>query len=254
MTGLVSFTLFGDDPNDVYYEGAFQNARQYHTIFPDFDLWFYVGKSVPDSVIRKIKVINPRAEFDLIDEPEDQTATWWRYRALRHSNHDFILFRDVDSRLNDREISATREWLDSDFEYHVMRDHQYHGRQLLAGLWSIKRGAFGNHRNIPESITGDWYGTDQVALLTWVWPACRRRILAHIGCYHIFEKMDQRMPFSVPRSKEVPFVAQGFNGDGTLRYPEHFDKVDDDRDLLAREDIFLEKYRKGRDVSRTVQT
>lgn len=243
MGGLASFSLFGDDPNDVYFEGAIENAKLYKQFYSDVDLWFYVGRSVPDEVIQGIKAANSRASFDLVDEPENQTSTWWRYRALKHSNHDFILFRDVDSRLSEREISATEDWLESPWPYHVMRDHKFHGRQLLAGLWSIKQSAFIHHRKIPDSINDDYYGTDQVALLTWVWPACRRKILSHIGCYHIFEKMDQRMPFKVPRSKKVPFVAQGFNGDGTIRYPDHHSMVDTDEELRLRDDIFLEKYR-----------
>lgn len=249
MGGLVSFTLFGDDPNDVYFKGAVRHATQYHQEYPEMDLWFYIGRSVPDEVVKRIKMANPRAEFDYVSDIEDQTSTWWRYRALKHSNHDYILFRDVDSRLSRREMHATQEWLDSKWPYHVMRDHQFHGRQLLAGLWSIKKSHFQAHRNIPDSITGDWYGTDQVALLTWVWTICRRQILAHIGCYHIFEKMDQRMPFKVPRSKAVPFVAQGHNGDDTIRYPEHIPMVDSDAELLLRDDIFLEEYRVPRKVS-----
>ncbi len=247
--GLVSFSLFGDDPGDIYFKGAIENAKSYNKRFPNWDLWFYVGRSVPDSILQQIKAANGNSEFDLVDDFEDQTSTWWRYRALRHSDHDFILFRDVDSRLSDREVHATEEWVQqTKWPYHVMRDHQFHGRPLLAGLWSIKREAFHNHRKMPDSISGDYYGTDQTELLKYVWPVCKRLILAHIGCYHIFEKMDQRMPFKIPRSEETPFVAQGFNGDGTVRYPEHITRVDSD-DTLLRSDgvlhphIFQEEYR-----------
>lgn len=253
MKGLVSFVLFGDDPQDVYYAGAVKNAEIYKRNFPTWDLWFYVGRSVPDSVLADIKNANPNVSFDLVDEPEDQTSTWWRYRALKHSDHDFILFRDVDSRLCNREIWAVQEWLDSQYPYHAMRDHQYHGRQLLAGLWGVKRSYFAAHHNIPDRIDGDWYGTDQVALLTWVWPTCRRIIMTHIGCYHIYEKMDQRRPFSVPRSEEHPFVAQGFDANDKPRYPEHVDKVDSDAELRALEHIFLEEFRVPRAVSPFIQ-
>ena len=248
MSGLVSFSLFGDDSNRVYFEGAISNARAYAKQFPEWDLWFYVGRSVPDAVLQKIVSVNPRASFDLVDEPEDQCSTWWRYRAIKHSDHDFILFRDVDSRLCARETTAVQEWIESPYLYHAMRDHQYHGRPLLAGLWDIKREAYPNHRKLPDSITGDYYGTDQYQLLKYVWPVCIRRILTHIGCYQIFEKMDQRRPFIVPRSDKFPFVAQGFNGDGTVRYPEHSDKVDSDRELRGRDDIFMKEYRVPREM------
>lgn len=249
MIGLVAFSLFGDDPSNIYFGGAVKNARLYREHFPEWDLWFYIGRSVPDSVIREIKAVNDRASFDLIDEAEDQTSTWWRFRAIKHSGHDFILFRDCDSRLTTREMYAVNEWLESPFPYHAMRDHKFHGRVLLAGLWGLKREVLHQHRKIPDRIDGDYYGTDQVALLTWIWPACRRSILTHIGCYHIFEKMDQRRPFTIRRTPAVPFVAQGLNADDTVRYPEHHKMVDADSDLLARDDIFLEEFRVPRTLS-----
>jgi len=243
MRGLVSFSLFGDDPNDVYYHGAIRNAQMYRQRFEDWDLWFYIGRSVPDDVLTEIYKQNPNAKFDFVDEVEDQTSTWWRFRAVKHSDHDFILFRDVDSRPFLRETEAVKEWLESPFPYHCMRDHQYHGRQLLAGLWGIKRESFPALRRMPDSISGDYYGTDQIELLTWVWPDCRRKIMTHIGCYHIFEKMDQRRPFRVQRTSKEPFVAQGLNANEQPRYPEHTNKVDADRELRRRPDIFLEEYR-----------
>lgn len=249
MSGLVSFSLFGDDPQDVYYEGAIQNAKLYKQLYPNWDLWFYIGNSVPDRILQEIRSVNPRASFDLIDETEDQTSTWWRYRALKYSDHDFILFRDVDSRPWKRETTAVEEWLESPWPYHTMRDHRFHGRQLLGGLWGVKRKAFAHHHNIPDRITGDWYGVDQVALLTWVWVFCRRQILTHIGCYHIFEKMDQRRPFSVARTEAEPFIAQGLDANDKPRYPGHEKMIDADIELRKRDDIFLEEFRVPRKVS-----
>lgn len=246
MKGLVSFSLFGDDPNDCYYSGAIKNAERYHQIWPEWDLWFFVGRSVPDYVLSQIKALNPNVSFEFVDEPEDQTSTWWRFRAIKHSEHDFILFRDVDSRPILREVMAVEEWIESDpkqFPYHVMRDHQYHGRVILAGLWGLKRQAFYNHRAIPDRIDGDYYGTDQIALQALVWPVCKRVVMAHIGCYQIFEKMDQRRPFTVRRSEKEPFVAQGLDAKDNPRYPGHEQFVDSDLELRRRNDVFQEKYR-----------
>lgn len=250
MKGLVSFCLFGDDPNDIYYQGAIENAKKYWYWQPDWDLWFYVGKSVPDRVIAAIRAVNDNTHFEFVDEPENQTSTHWRFRALWHSNHDFIIFRDTDSRPCDREKAAVEEWLRSDYPYHTMRDHQFHGRPLLAGMWGIKRTNYSEATtSLPYELgqNEDFYGVDQIALQIHVWPHCKRKIMVHIGSYHIYEKMAQRRPFTVPRRKDG-FVAQGFNGDGSIRYPGHELHVDSDEELRARDDIFLEEYR----VSRTM--
>lgn len=246
MKGLVSFSLFGSDEFGVYHEGAVKNAALYHQIYPDWDLWFYTGASVPDDVINRIKEKNPNASFEFVDEPEDQRSTWWRMRAIKHSTHDFIIFRDVDSRPWRRETTAVDEWVESDskiYPYHVIRDHRYHGRVILAGLWGLKKEAYHNHRAIPDRIDGDFYGTDQIALQALIWTVCKRHVMAHLGCYQIFEKMDQRRPLTVRRSESEPFVAQGLDGDDNPRYPEHTPFVESDLEMRRRNDIFLEKYR-----------
>ena len=244
MRGVVSFCLFGDDPNGIYYEGAAKNAALYHKFHPEWDLWFYIGKSVPDKVLTRISDRNPRVVLEFVDGPENQTSTYWRQKAIWASDHDFIIFRDVDSRPCERELAAVDEWLRSDYDYHTMRDHNFHGRQLLAGLWGIKRRSYHELAGLPREIgqNEDFYGVDQIALSMHVWPKCRRKIMAHIGCYNIFERMDQRRPFSVSRD-ENSFVGQGFDGNDNIRYPGHESFVVPDRELRMREDIFLEQYR-----------
>lgn len=245
MRGVVSFCLFGDDPSDIYFQGAIKNAHLYSKWHPEWDLWFYVGKSVPDSVLSKIAAQNERVSIEVMDEPENQTSTYWRMNAVFHSDHDFILFRDVDSRPFQREKVAVEEWLASSYPYHAMRDHRFHGRQLLAGLWGVKREVFHELQSIPRSMgqNEDFYGVDQIALTMHVWPKCRRKILAHIGCYNIYERMEQRRPFTVPRTVNEPFVGQGFMGNNDIRYPGHEECVESDSDLRARQDVFLEEYR-----------
>jgi hypothetical protein len=51
---------------------------------------------------------------------------------------DAYVSRDLDSRLNAREISAVNEWIDSDKDFHFMRDHPYHGTTILGSGWGCK--------------------------------------------------------------------------------------------------------------------
>ena len=49
---------------------------------------------------------------------------------------DVFVSRDLDSRLNAREISAVKEWREhSDLSIHSMRDHPYHSIELLGASW-----------------------------------------------------------------------------------------------------------------------
>jgi hypothetical protein len=268
MKGLVSFTLFGDgtrllgtngniqgyqgESKDIYYGGAIKNAILYRQWQPSWSLRFYLGGTVPHSLEKELLLANPNCQFVRVEGNEDETATWWRMSAIKDAwDYDFIIFRDVDSRPWARERHAVEEWLGSDWTFHMMRDHNFHGRELMSGMWGIKREAYASLQHLPNQIDENYYGTDQIALLNSVWIVARRKILAHIGSYNIFERMSQRLPFRIPRSIEPlgRFVAQGVYADDTVRYPDHADKVTPDEELLLRDDIFLEEHRVPRKVS-----
>ena len=43
----------------------------------------------------------------------------------------------MDSRITQREVMATKEWLSSDLDFHIMRDHEQHGYITIpGGMWS----------------------------------------------------------------------------------------------------------------------
>ena len=46
--------------------------------------------------------------------------------------------RDLDSRLNDREEAAVKEWLYGSRAFHFMRDHPFHGTPILDCGWGCK--------------------------------------------------------------------------------------------------------------------
>lgn len=242
MSGLVSFCVFGDDPANIYYGGALENARLYRQWRPDWTLLFYMGTSVPKWLWRDLEAENPNCRFVLNEATENQTATYWRFLAVKQfPDADFILFRDVDSRPSDREKAAVTEWVcQNDYPYHMMRDHPYHGRHLMSGMWAIKKQAYHQIQNtLPDEIYDDYYQTDQIELEFKVWPYCRRQIMVHIGCYQIFERLPQRRPFTVAR-KPGEFVGQGYYADGKIRYPGHEDLVIPDAELMAVEPRFFE--------------
>lgn len=46
---------------------------------------------------------------------------------------DIVLTRDMDASITSREIVALNQWLESDYTFHVMRDHHIHNAYILAG-------------------------------------------------------------------------------------------------------------------------
>ena len=55
--------------------------------------------------------------------------------------------RDVDNRLNHREHRAVDEWIASGVPFHLMRDHLWHQRPILAY-------SFGGLRNVSPGMRG----------------------------------------------------------------------------------------------------
>ena len=51
---------------------------------------------------------------------------------------DIFISRDLDSRINDRELAAVHEWLESNKTLHSMRDHPWHTVPIMGGGWGSK--------------------------------------------------------------------------------------------------------------------
>lgn len=57
----------------------------------------------------------------------------FRYLVMLDPNVDVFISRDVDSLIFPREVDAVRQWLPSNYTFHLMRDHKGHGSIILAG-------------------------------------------------------------------------------------------------------------------------
>ncbi len=56
-----------------------------------------------------------------------------------HFQVETFLSRDLDSRINPREVAAVEEFLASDkAKVHVMRDHPAHVAFMMGGMWGAK--------------------------------------------------------------------------------------------------------------------
>ena len=57
----------------------------------------------------------------------------YRFLVLLDANVDVFISRDADSIITSREVEAVKQWLSSNYTFHVMRDHQLHYAVMLAG-------------------------------------------------------------------------------------------------------------------------
>lgn len=219
MTVAVSFSVFGVDPDDIYFRGAIKNAEMYAEIKPEWRCLFYVGRSVPGRVRQILSDVGNSTVIQHLG-PEDQRATFWRFLTLRDDSYDAYLFRDVDGRPLPRELSAVEDWLASGYQFHVMRDHPRHNVPMLAGMWGAKaKGAAALRKILPDSLKTSYYQVDQVYLRDHVWPIAQKSVLAHVGWNYYWDDTETRL-FPVDRD-QYNFVAEGHYGDDRLRFPDH---------------------------------
>jgi hypothetical protein len=176
---LISFSLYGT--KELYLCGAIENTRLALKLFPQWQVVFYVGSSVPAQT--RNELLNLGASVIDVSGPEDASAMFWRYRGLGQNNVDRVIFRDADSRLSEREKVIVEEWMSSSASLHIVRDHPFHTIPILGGLWGIQgKQSLALAANVFERYRrqfGSEYGSDQKFLAQHIYPAFRRDALAH---------------------------------------------------------------------------
>jgi protein O-GlcNAc transferase len=207
---VVSFSLWGDNPK--YTVGAIKNCELMNSVYPGWVSRFYIGTSTPLEVVRKLE--NLGAQVVMMKEPGDWRGMFWRFEAASDPNVDVMLSRDCDSRVNFREAAAVNEWLLSDKQFHIMRDHPWHGTPILGGMWGVK---YPFLKNINELMSkyekGDFWQVDQ-NFLKLLYPHIKEYCFVHDD---FFEKK----PWPTPRVG-LEFVGQVFDeNDNTVQ--EHLD-------------------------------
>lgn len=237
MKCLATFSLWGNKP--VYNVGAVKQARLYREW--GWDTIFYVGRSVPESTIDALASENA-VVISRNEDPEDQTATFWRFGAFQWGadKYDAIFSRDVDSRLSKREKMAITEFLDSSKTFHIIRDFPYHGVPILAGLFGAKKPLFPFLKeNLPSlppktfwvsvfnspwqgltnsDIKNDFYQVDQTWLRFHIYEEVKPYVFAH-DCYFGFERKRERQ--LLPARDPGDFIGKGFDENDQPRYPDH---------------------------------
>jgi hypothetical protein len=173
MKKIISFSLWGNDPK--YCVGAIKNAKLSKSIYPDWICRFYLHKDVPIEYLEKLYSID-KTEVIIKNSDADWTFTTERFCAIDEEDVSHVIFRDTDSRLNQREADAVNQWIKEDTAIHVMKDHPYHGSfPILAGMWGINKNKF--PFNMEESLgayeekkVSAQYYYDQIFLNNYIWP------------------------------------------------------------------------------------
>lgn len=213
MKKIISFSLWGDNP--TYTIGAIKNAELTPIIYPGWISRFYCGKSVPSFIIDELKKI-PTTEVVLMEEDGNWEGMFWRFYACEDA--EVMMSRDTDSRLDLREKFAIDEWLNSDKNFHIMRDHPYHRTEILGGMWGCRNGILKNMKTlIDEYKKGNFWQVDQNFLREKIYPIVKNDSFVHD---EFFNYSPNKKNFPTKRD-DGRFVGQAFDENDKQLHKEH---------------------------------
>jgi hypothetical protein len=193
MKKVVAYSLWGDHP--MYWIGALKNIELVNKFYPGFISRFYIDKNSRQDLIESIKGEN--VEVILVDSKDSFHGMFWRFWASEDPDVDIFLSRDCDSRISEREATAVNEWLKSDKDFHIMRDHPYHTVPILGGMWGCRNGLLRNIK-ISKQIE-NWNkfsekGVDQDFLGQVIYPYIRNKAIEHAEFNLIFGGEIRKFP------------------------------------------------------------
>jgi len=202
MTKVIAFSLWGKNPK--YTIGAIRNTELAKEIYPGWICRFYTGDDVSEDIENQL--VSNGAEVCKMDG-SSWNGMFWRFFAA--DSPDIMISRDTDSRLGWREKAAVDEWLASDKDFHIMRDHPYHATEILGGMWGVRNGLLSGIKDmIANYNTGSYdnkYQVDQNFLREIIWPLVKDKSFVHDPYFSTGHE------FPTERKNMQDFVGQVFN-------------------------------------------
>jgi hypothetical protein len=217
MKKVISFSLWGDSPK--YTVGAIKNAELAIKYYTDWKFKYYVGSSVPNQIVYYLETFS-NTEIVHKKDLGDWSSMFWRFETCYNDDSDLVIFRDTDSRISRREEIAVNEWIESDKNFHIMRDHPYHNFPILGGMWGMKKNNKYNLQLMLEDFVKNYaqnrYGTDYAFLGNILYPIIKEDCLVH-------DPIFENKPFPLTRN-ELEFIGQVFDeNNNTVK--EHLDAL-----------------------------
>lgn len=205
---VISFCLWGSEPR--YTVGLIKNIELASIFYPDWVCWVYIHHLVSRDIFdflltcKNVKTIT-------INTDEVVPTKFMLNRFLPILSFDVKCFisRDIDTRIQPREVLAVDEWLESNKTLHIMRDHPQHFPRILGGMYGIKCSDELSNFNWIDSINNFFTVNnnkkdDQDFLLAYIYSKFENERIVHdeIRKYEGFECK----PFPIPFEKNGLFV------------------------------------------------
>lgn len=222
MKRVITFSLWGNNP--TYTIGAVRNAEDAIKAYPDFECWFYVHEpSVPKEILDKLRSFSHTKIILKTGDLNTEKPMMWRFEAIDDPEVEIMMSRDTDTRIWLREQLAVKEWINSGAPFHIMRDHMWHGTQILGGMFGTRKLAkMPNWKSRMNQIVQVGHRDyDQTFLKQVVYPLVKDQAIIHAS-FHKWEP--HAKPFPIPFCPEFKFVGEYVYADES-RNQEHVNMI-----------------------------
>ncbi len=155
--------------------------------YPDWQCRFYVDADVPRTCIAYLR--DNGADIRNIEDEYPGIGLFQRFLVMNDPTVGRFLVRDCDARLSAAEADLVRQWIESGYPFHVVRDHVLHNELMIGCLWGGRTDCGIDivalmRRYFKFGPTAK-YGHDQRMLGLMLWPLIRSRCLVHDKHYRL---------------------------------------------------------------------
>ncbi|VIO68052.1 Beta-barrel assembly-enhancing protease [Bradyrhizobium ivorense] len=182
---VISFSLWGAAP--FYTYGAMINLVLSRTVYPGWICRFYVDATVPPACVAFLQ--GNGGDVRNIEDEYPHVGLFQRFLVMNDRAVGRFLVRDCDARLSTAEAELVRQWIESGYPFHAVRDHVMHNELMIGCTWA---GRTDCGLDIVELMRRYFqfgptakYGHDQRMLGLMLWPLIRSRCLVHDRHYRL---------------------------------------------------------------------
>jgi tetratricopeptide (TPR) repeat protein len=184
---VISFSLWGTAP--FYAYGAMINLVLARTIYPGWSCRFYVAADVPRTCVVFLR--DNGADVRNMEDEYPGVGLFQRFLVMNDPAVGRFLVRDCDARLSQGEADLVRQWIESDYPFHAVRDHVLHNELMIGCTWAGRTDCgidmvelMKRYFSVTSGPTAR-YGHDQRMLGLMLWPLIRNRCLVHDKYYRL---------------------------------------------------------------------
>lgn len=176
MKKIVSYSLYNNRPKDVI--NGIINCMLLPKIYPDWTGRFYVDDTIPSCIDKLLRTFE---HIEVVEMPHHKGSEAMLWRFLPAAEHNTAMIsRDADSWVSVREKACVDQWLASDKNFHIIRDHCYHSQKVMGGMWGVRNHILPKMKEEVDSFSqNNTY--DQGFLANVIYPNITHDLIVHYG-------------------------------------------------------------------------